>query len=177
MVNSRIKKNRSIRRPRNNTQEHKKLIKGDNKGRRPPEHFKHHLELCPGNIRPPSPASPPLPPFLCHIFSPPFPFPALFSQSCFCVRPLICTLALSFCTCPTVGCLLSRRLPEAGPLPSGDVQRRRRGEERTSSPLMQCWHSALADGTIAAEGEQQQPPHTTEKPYSLTYSHSDALAS
>lgn len=75
MVNSRIKKNRSIRRPtkeafidhhmlRKNTQEHKKLIKRNNKRKRPPEHFKHHLEQCPWK-HPPTP-TPPLPLILSH---------------------------------------------------------------------------------------------------------------
>lgn len=83
------------------------------KGIDPPEHFKHHLELCPRSIRPPSPAYPPLlslpSPFLCHMFFPPFllSFPRLLNPVC--VRLLICTPALSFCTCPTTGCLLSRR--------------------------------------------------------------------
>lgn len=162
MVNSRIKKNRSIRRLWRRrsatitwcvkTQEHEKLIKRDNKGKSPLEHFKHHLELCPGINRPHSPASLPLPSLpscvtvslhlsvcLSHLF------PIMFALHCRFALPLFYSAPVPrWVVCCHVGAV---RLPEADPLPSGDVQGRRRGVERTSSSLMQFWHGALADGT------------------------------
>lgn len=70
------------------------------------------------------------------------------------------------------------RPPEADP--SSPVEmfrrgRRRRGAERTSSCLMQFWHSALADGA-GCGSKTTTSPHGREKPHSLPHSHSNAPA-
>lgn len=116
------------------------------KGKKPLEHFKHHLELCPGSIHPPSPASPPHPSPSHVRFSL---RPPQFSQS----RLLFdCQFGLplfhSALVPQQVVCSLQGNVPlaEAALLPCGNVQRRRRGAERTNSGLMQFWHSALAYG-------------------------------
>lgn len=116
------------------------------------------------------------PPSLCHAFPPIFLqlFICRFNHICVSLsHPFTLHLLRSRVVCCHTG---DGRLPEAAPFSSGDVQRRRRGGERTSSSLMQCWHHALADGT-SCRSKTTTTHHNRKKPYSIIYSHFDALAS
>lgn len=88
-----------------------------------------------------------LPPSLCYIYSTSS-IPPLVSIIV-CVSPSICCGALSFCTCPAAGCLLScRRCSATTGRPSRLGRCSKGGEEgRKEQASTQFWHRALADGS------------------------------
>lgn len=132
------------------------------------------------HFHPPPSSSPPFP---CQIF-----FLSAFSSR----SPTLAGRVFCF------GCRFVLPLFHSGPVPrqvvcclAGDVRppeadpsspvemfrrgRRRSGAERTSSCLMQFWHSALVDGA-GCGSKTTTSPHGREKPHSLPHSHSNAPA-
>lgn len=155
----------------------KRSLRETIKGKKPPEHIKHHLELCPGRIRPPSPASPPLPPPLirfslrlpCRSF-PSFPNHVYCSTADLDFRPFIRHLSHSRLS------VVSRATCNYQKLSCFPVEMFRGVEEvqenklRFNAVLAQCpclW------GWLQQENNNTKP----EKLYSLPYSHFNALAS